>query len=177
MPINRTFLILEGIVFVLLGLFAIAHPYITTLGFEFVLGIALVAAGVIQGIRSLINIKEESAATVLIAAAFALIAGILLLTYPLTGILTLTLLITAFLVVDGISKIVNGFQLREFKGWGALVFSGVISLILAALIYQAWPISATWVIGIYLGVYWIFLGISLLIIAFYFRKAYRSSSK
>ncbi len=173
MAINRTFLFVEGIIFLLLGFFAIAQPYITTLAFEFILGVTLVIAGLVQGFRALSNIREESSITLLIAAAFALVAGILFLTYPLTGVLTLTLLVVAYLVVDGISKIVNGFQFRELKGWGWLAFSGFISLVLAALIYQAWPVSATWVIGLYLGIYWIFLGVALITIAYNLKRIFR----
>lgn len=167
MIVSRSLLFVEGIIFLLLGLFALSQPYVATLSVELMMGSILVIAGVVQGYRSLTTFKDPVAGPLLIASAFSLIVGILLLAYPLTGILTLTLLVSIFFLVDGIAKLVSGFQIRPVRGWGWLALSGLLSLILAFLIFQGWPSTAAWLIGFYLGVYWIFLGASLLTLSYY----------
>jgi uncharacterized membrane protein HdeD (DUF308 family) len=171
MTTNYWFLILlEGLFIFILGLFAISQPLIATLSVEFLIGALLIAVGVAQGIRALVHWNDPRSLTTLIGGIFALIAGVLLLVYPLTGAMTLTLLITVFLVLDGITKVVNAFQFRSVQGWGWLLFSGLVSLTLAGLIFSGWPSSATWLIGLYVGIYLLFLGFSLMTLAFYLKK-------
>lgn len=167
---NWIMILFEGIIFLLLGIFAISQPYLMTLSVEFLLSVLLIAGGVIQGVRALTNLSDSRSLPVLIGSALALIAGILLLAYPMSGALTLTLLITVFLFLDGIVKIFSSFQYRPIQGWGLLLFSGFLSLLLAGLIFSQWPISASWVIGLYVGVYMLFLGISLITLSFYVKK-------
>lgn len=167
MQFHRSFLFIEGIIFLLLGLLALSQPYLATLGIELMLGVFLIAAGIIQGYRAL---KYPMKFLGLTAAAFSLILGILFLIYPVTGILTLTLLIMAFFVIDGISKVIGGFQFRPTRGWGWLTLCGMLSLLLAFLIFKGGPTTAAWLIGFYLGIYWIFLGTSLLTLFYYLKR-------
>ncbi len=168
---NHWLLILfEGIIFLVLGIFAISQPFLMTLSIEFFVGVVLIAAGAVQLIRGISSRGNSSLWTSLIGGALALIAGLLLLFNPTSGALTLTFLITVFLVLDGITKMISSFQYRSVEGWGWLLFSGVISLILAGLIYSGWPTTAGWVIGLYVGVYLLFLGSSLIVLSFYLKK-------
>ncbi len=168
---NSWFLILfEGIIFLILGIFAISQPFLMTLSVEFFIGVLLLAVGLAQIVRGLTNRSDSRLWTTLFGGVLALVAGGLLLAYPMTGALTMTFLITVFLVLDGITKIVNSVQYRPIVGWGWLLFSGFLSLVLAGLIYSGWPTSAGWLIGLYLGVYLVFLGTSLIVLSFYLKK-------
>lgn len=164
------FILLEGIIFLILGMFAISQPFFTTLSVEFFLGVLLVAVGLAQIIRGVTNRRDTRLLTTLVGGIIALIAGGLLLAYPVTGALTLTLLVAVFFILDGIAKIVNALQFRPVRGWGWLLFSGVISLVLAGLIFSGWPSTAGWVIGLYVGIYLLFLGISLIMLSIYLKK-------
>lgn len=168
--VNWKIILLEGVVLTILGLVALLHPYIMAVSIEFLLGSLLMAAGVVQGYRALTNLKDQRSVPLLIGAGFALVAGILLLTYPMTGVITLTLLLTVFFFVDGVSKIINSWQYRPLKGWRWLFFSGLISVVLAVLITMGLPTSAVWVIGIYLGIYLLFVGASLITLSCYIKK-------
>ncbi|NGX43775.1 MAG: hypothetical protein K940chlam7_02078 [Chlamydiae bacterium] len=167
---NWKSLLFEGIIFLLLGIVALTHPYVVAYSLNFILGFLLTIGGIVQGFRALKAVKDPASVPVLIAAAFSLIAGILLLTYPLTGIITLTLILTVFFFVDGIAKMVNSWQFRPIKGWGWLFFSGLLSLVLAILIFSGLPTTAAWVIGVYVGIYMLFLGVSLTTLSFYVKK-------
>lgn len=168
--INWKYLLLEGIVLTILGVFALANPFVMSLSIEILLGSLLTAAGLVQGFRALKHIRDRGSVPALIGAAFALIAGILLLAYPLTGVITLALILTAYFFVDGFSKIFASFQFRPFQGWGWIFFSGLISVLLGVLIFTGLPTTAVWVIGVYLGVYFVILGISLITLSFYIKR-------
>lgn len=168
---NHWFLILlQGIFFLILGIFAISQPFLMTLSVEFFLGVLLLAVGLAQVVRAVATWKDSHRWSALIGGLIALFAGGLILANPTTGALTLTFLITVFLALDGISKIVSSFQYRPIEGWGWLLFSGALSLILAGLIYSGWPTTAGWVIGLYVGIYLLFLGSSLIVLSFYVKK-------
>jgi uncharacterized membrane protein HdeD (DUF308 family) len=89
-----------------------------------------------------------------------------LLAYPISGIVTLTLLIAAFFFVEGVIQLMIGFQMRSLQGWGWMVFSGIISILLAGLIWSEFPGSARWVIGLLVGVNLLIFGLSQLFLVF-----------
>ena len=168
---NHWFLILlEGIFFLILGIFAISQPFLMTLSIEFFLGVLLLAVGLAQVVRALANWGDSQKWAALFGGLLALVAGGLILANPMTGALTLTFLITVFLLLDGITKTVSALQYRPIEGWGWLLFSGVLSLILAGLIYSGWPTTAGWIIGLYVGVYLLFLGSSLITLSVFLKK-------
>jgi len=75
--------------------------------------------------------------------------------------MTLTMLLLAYFVVDGIFTIIAGFSARPVEGWGWLVASGVSSIILGALLWTKWPMTGAVAIGILLGIRLIFAGWSI----------------
>lgn len=158
---HRTAFIVESILLVILGIIAIVLPFLATLSFELLIGWILVIGGIVQLYKSIKSIKEPGGAISLMAAIIYIVIGALMLLYPLQGILTLTLLIGIFFILEGIAKIAFSFELKPAENWGWLLFSGIISLIMAAIIFWGWPATALWVIGILIGVNLIFYGISL----------------
>jgi uncharacterized membrane protein HdeD (DUF308 family) len=154
---NRGLYIFESIVFILLGIAAIAIPTLFTYSIEILIGCLLVIGGLVQGFRS---IKSQDSAGSMISAIIFLIVGILLLAFPITGIIALTLVIAIFFLIEGFAQLYLGFTMRELKGWGWMVFSGIVSLFLAGLIWSELPGSAAWVIGLLLGINLLIFGFS-----------------
>jgi len=105
-----TFYLFAGIAFILLGLFAIGSPYVMTYSIELLLGWVLLIGGIIQGIRAFISKEKTGFFWSFISAAITLIVGLMLLIYPLAGMVTLTLLLGVYLLVDGISSILFAVQ-------------------------------------------------------------------
>jgi len=159
---NRKFFIFEGILFIVLGILAIALPGIFTLGFEQLIGCLFLISGVVQGYRSFTMFGNKGWFISTLISALYIFIGILLLIYPIPGILTLTVLLTAFFLLDGIAKIVFASELLDLPNKGWLIVSGVLSLGMALLIWLGWPSTALWVIGLLIGVNLLFFGISLL---------------
>ena len=87
-------------------------------------------------------------------------AGVILTGRPGLGLATLTLLLGGYLVVDGISGAILAFHVRPEKGWGWMLFSAVMGVLLGFLLLREWPLSGLWAIGTLVGVNLLFAGFS-----------------
>jgi uncharacterized membrane protein HdeD (DUF308 family) len=85
---------------------------------------------------------------------------------PIAGVLTLTLALIAFFILEGLSAILLALEhRRHLPSWGWVLFSGLVDLLLAFLIWDGWPSSADWAIGLLVGINMVFLGLSLIMTA------------
>jgi uncharacterized membrane protein HdeD (DUF308 family) len=162
----RAFLI-EGIVLFVLGLFAIVIPVVATIAVEIFIGWVLLLSGVVGFISTFRMRNAPGFGWSLLSAVIAVAAGIILLAWPLSGVLSLTLVLTAFLTVEGVASIMialshrHGFSAR----WALLLISGLIDLILAGLIFVGLPGTAAWAIGLLVGINMVFGGSTLISMA------------
>ena len=79
-------------------------------------------------------------------------------TRPLDSLLAMTLVLVMFFVVDAVCKIVDSFSLKPEKGWGRLLTSGIVTLVLAIMIWCRWPVSGAWAIATLFGINILFSG-------------------
>jgi uncharacterized membrane protein HdeD (DUF308 family) len=162
----RAFLI-EGIVLLILGIFAILIPNVATLAVEVFIGWVLLISGVVGLISTFRMRGAPGFGWSLLSAVVGIAAGFVLLAWPLSGVLSLTLILTAFLTIEGVASIMlalshrHGFSAR----WALLVVSGVIDLILAAMIFLNLPSTAAWAIGLLVGINMVFGGSTLISMA------------
>lgn len=162
---HRNLLLFEGIIFAILGFLAVALPGISTLSTELFIGWLLIFGSVIQLYRTIQNRHARGFTGSLLTGILYLIFGILLILFPVAGIFSLTILLTAFFILEGIAKIILGFQLRPFRRWGWFLLNGVLALLMGAIIWAGWPGTAFWVLGLLVGINMIFFGISLIFLA------------
>jgi len=151
-------LLFLGILLIVVGIAAIVLPFAATLAVEILLGWVLVIGGILQIIHSFWARRVGGFFLGLVAGILYLIVGFLLLLYPLQGILTLTLLLVILFLIEGICRIISSFQVRPTRNWGWVLVSGIAALIIAFLIWIGWPVSATWAIGLLVGINLIFGG-------------------
>ena len=97
--------------------------------------------------------------------------GFYLLARPVAGLESLTLALAIYLVLEGVLEFVLAFQLRPFPGSGWLLFDGIVTLVLAAMIGNAWPISSVWAVGTLVGVSMFSSGITRVMLSVAVRKA------
>ncbi len=159
---HRIAFIIESILLIILGVIAIALPFYATLSFELFIGWILVIGGIIQLYKSIQMIKLPGGPISLMGAIIYIVVGALMLIFPMTGILTLTLLIGIFFLLEGLMKIAFSFELKPTQNWGWLLFSGIIALIMSGIILFGWPATSLWVIGLLVGINLVFFGFSLL---------------
>src|SRR5512132_2239440 len=82
----------------------------------------------------------------------SVIVGVLLLRHPGEGLLTLTLLLIVFFIVEGISKVIFSLTVRPFPNWGWVLASGIVGILLALYLWANLPITAVWLLGVLLGI-------------------------
>jgi len=159
----RTFLI-EGIILVVLGLAAIVVPPIAGLATTIFIGWVLFVGGVVGLIATYWARHMPGNWWSLLSALVALFAGGVLLWYPLQGLVTLTYVMIAYFIADGVLTIILAIEhRRQLAGrWEWMALSGVVNLILAGIIIAALPGSFEWAIGLLVGIDLVFGGTSLI---------------
>jgi uncharacterized membrane protein HdeD (DUF308 family) len=85
--------------------------------------------------------------------------------HPVAALLSLTIALAIYLMLEAVLEFALGFKLRPLPGSGWLLFDGVITLILAVMIWRTWPSSSAWVIGTLVGISMLFSGISRLMLS------------
>jgi uncharacterized membrane protein HdeD (DUF308 family) len=163
----------EGIVLDLLGLAAIALPPLAGLASTLILGWILIVAGIAGLLSTSRSRQAPGFGWSLLSAAAALIAGLLLVWNPLAGLVTLTYVLAAYFLVDGVVAVVMALaHRREFSGrWEWMLLNGIIDLILAAIILSGMPGDVAWVLGLLVGIDLVFGGMSLIMMALASRKS------
>jgi uncharacterized membrane protein HdeD (DUF308 family) len=136
-----------------------------TLTIELLVGSLFLVGGIAQLVQAFTGRNWKGFALHILGAILAVVAGGLLLWSPLGGVITLTLLLIAYFIADGMFKIMLAFQVRPELNWGWLLFSGIIAMILAGLIWANFPGSAAWAIGLLVGINMIFGGWTLVMLA------------
>jgi uncharacterized membrane protein HdeD (DUF308 family) len=167
----RLFLV-EGIILVILGLAAIVIPPIATLAVELVFGWLFLISGIIGAITTFTMRQAPGFWWSLASAILAIAVGVMLLLWPLTGVLTLTLVLVTFFIIEGIVSIMFALEhKRELSGrWGWMLASGIIDLILAAVIIAGLPVTAVWALGLLVGINMVFGGTALIGMALHARE-------
>jgi uncharacterized membrane protein HdeD (DUF308 family) len=169
---SRWFMI-YGVVLVVIGALAIIMPGIATLAATILIGWLLLASGVI----ALIAVFSAGSAAPgfwwnLLTAILYFLAGAALLWSPIAGVVTLTLFLTAYLLASGITKLMLTIgHRREIPGaWGWVLFSAIVDIGLAVLIFTGLPGTAVWVLGLMVGINLLMSGVALIVAANCTRK-------
>lgn len=161
--------LLFGIILMIIGLILLSTPVITTLATVFVFGSLLIVAGIVHFITAFLEKNSSHLWLHLVIAAFTFIVGLLMILHPGVTVVALTLLIAAYFLSSGLFRIM-GALISRFEGWGWYLFNGLISLLLGILILFHWPSASLWVIGLFIGIDFLFAGLSLIMISLFTKK-------
>jgi uncharacterized membrane protein HdeD (DUF308 family) len=99
---------------------------------------------------------------VFLLGVLSLLAGLYMLANPGAALGTLTLFLAAYLVVSGIVEVIYAFQVKPVQGWGSLLFSGAVSVLLGILLWRQFPLSGAWAVGVLVGVRLVMTGFELM---------------
>jgi uncharacterized membrane protein HdeD (DUF308 family) len=145
----------------LLGVLAVAAPFISGLAAASFVAIVITAAGISM---TMYAFKARSIGKGLLQFLFGgitIVAGVAMFTAPMLNMFALTAVLMAYFVVDGAFSIYAGITGRAEEGWGWVTISGVASVVLAVLLYRQWPDSGAYAIGLLVGIRLIFSGWSI----------------
>lgn len=154
------YLIQAGLM-VLGGVMALIFPFLSLLSVVFLLGWLLIFSGVAQGL-SLIGARHAPHFWMqLISVVLAILVGFLFLTRPGEGVLTLTLFLIVFFMIEGAAKISFSLMVRPLPNWGWVMASGALGVLLSAYLLFNAQQSAMWLLGVLLGINLISQGLAL----------------
>src|SRR5437763_7318448 len=165
--------LVEGILLVILGCLAIIVPAVASLAVAIVLGWLFLVSGLVGLITTFMMRNLPGFWWSLVSGVLGILAGVVLLAWPVAGVLSLTLVLIVFFVVEGFASIMYALQhRRELSGRRErLLASGIIDLILAAIILAGLPGTAAWAIGLIVGINMLFGGSSLIAMALHGRAS------
>lgn len=160
----------QGVLLVAAGLLAVIYPVVSSVAVVVLLGWLLIISGIAQGV-SLVGARHVPHFWLqLISVVLAVLVGFLLLRDPAQGLLTITLLLIVFFMIEGISKIVFALTIRPFPNWAWVLASGVVGVILAAILWASLPVTALWLIGLLLGIQLVSAGAAIAYLAWQVRR-------
>ncbi|BAZ11009.1 hypothetical protein NIES4071_28330 [Calothrix sp. NIES-4071] len=167
--------LISGIVLTVLGIAAIALPVISTIFAETWVALILISAGFTKLVYATQTRHEGGFIWKILLSAIYIATGIMLFVYPLTGILTLTILLGSFLLTEGTFELILAFRIRPQQNWTWALGNGIVTLILGALIWFQFPYNAPWLIGTGLGVSILATGVSRVMLSINARSALNSA--
>ena len=162
----------EGIVLAVLGLAAMIVPPLASLAVTIFLGWMFLISGVAGLFVTYWARQMPGFWWSLFSAALAVLAGLILLARPMQGVLTLTIVVGAYFLAEGVATIMYALEhRRELSArWSWLLVAGMIDILIAFMIIGGLPGSAEWAIGLLVGINLLFGGASLIGMALAARK-------
>ena len=163
----------EGILLAILGLAAIIVPQLARLAITIFLGWIFLIAGIGGLIITFWARQMPGFWWSLISAALAVLAGLILLARPVQGVLTLTIVVGAYFLAEGVATIMYALEhRRELSGrWSWLLVAGLMDILISFIIIAGLPGSAEWALGLLVGINLLFGGATLIGMALAARNA------
>ena len=165
--------LVEGVVLLVLGATAVVLPLLATLALTIIIGWLFLVSGVVGLVTSFWMRQAPGFWWSLISAVLGVVVGFVLLASPLSGAVSLTLVLVVFFVIEGVASIMFALDhKRELSGkWGWMLLSGIVDLVLGAMIFGGLPSTAAWAIGLLVGINMMFGGAALIVMALHARNS------
>jgi uncharacterized membrane protein HdeD (DUF308 family) len=159
--------LVQGLLMIGLGALAIVWPQISTVAVDIYVGWMFLLSGLVGLVTIFLAPSIPAFLWSLLTSALTLIVGVLLLWHPVEGAVTLTLVLLAFFIVEGVFQIAAAIRYRDSfpDSWGWMVMSGIADLMLAGVIISGWPGTASWALGLIVGVNLISSGLAITMVA------------
>lgn len=163
--------LIQGVLLVVAGLLAIIYPVISSVAVVVLLGWLLILSGIVQGLGLIGAGQVPHFWLQLISVILAVLIGFLFLRDPEQGLLTVTLLLIVFFMIEGMSKVVFALTIRPFPNWGWVLASGLVGIALSIILLASMPVTAMWLIGLLLGLQLVSVGASIAYLAWQVRQS------
>lgn len=165
-----------GVVLIVVGAIALGALVEATLATAIAIGALLLVGGIAEVIGAFWSRGWSGFFFHLLAGVLSVVVGVLFLWTPVGAVLTLTLLMACLFIVAGIFKVVVAASYRH-EGWGWPLASGILDVLLGLLIAWGWPTTALWVLGMFLGISFIFRGVNWIALGLLIRNSGRRDSR
>jgi uncharacterized membrane protein HdeD (DUF308 family) len=145
---------------IVFGILAIAMPWVAGQSILMMVGILVMAAGIMRMIWAFQAGSLGKGILVFLIGVLTLLAGIAVIAHPLMSSAVLSIMLAVYFLADGFSELTAAFSVKEGKGW--LLFDAVVTIILGIMIFTGFPLAGTVAIGVLLGIKLLFVGITML---------------
>jgi uncharacterized membrane protein HdeD (DUF308 family) len=165
-----TWSIVLSVLMIVAGAIAVGAPVVAGVAVTAIVGWLLVFSGILHLVFAWRSGRAASVVwEILLGVVYAGI-GFDVIVHPVAGLAGLTLAIAIYLLIEGVLELVLSFQLRPAPGSGWVLVDGIITLVLAVMIWSTWPSNAVWVVGTLVGISMFFSGITRLMLALAVRR-------
>jgi uncharacterized membrane protein HdeD (DUF308 family) len=154
-----------SVLMIVAGILAIASPLAAGIAINILVAWLLVFSGCVHLVFAWYTRTTKGFLWELLVGILYIFIGVYLLVHPVAGLASLTIALAIYLFLEAILEFVLGFTLRPLPGSGWLLFDGIVTLILAVMIWRTWPSSSAWVIGTLVGISMLFSGTSRLMLS------------
>ena len=161
---NARLAVIVGILMLICGFLAVGSPLVAGLSVTVVVGVMLIVGGLSECFLAFKAGAFGRGLLIFVVGALTVVAGFFLFNQPVAGLAAITLFLAAYFIVTGISELIGALQVRPAEGWGVMLFSGVITLLLGVMIWRQFPVSGAWAVGVLFGIKLIVSGWALIII-------------
>jgi uncharacterized membrane protein HdeD (DUF308 family) len=165
-----TWYLIQGVLMVLAGIVALVYPFVSTVALVVVLGWLLIFSGIVQGISLIGAQNVPNFWLQLVSVVLSIIVGVLFLRRPGEAVVTLTLLLIVFFMVEGFAKLLFSLTIRPLPNWGWVFASGIIGILLSIYLLANLTTTAVWLLGVLLGIQLVFEGVALSSLAWQVRQ-------
>jgi len=166
-----TWSIIWGVSLVVLGMVAIASPFLAAVAVSALIAWLIVLAGVVHLILAFHAHSAGSLIWKLLVGIAYICFGIYAIAHPVLSVTSLTLLLASLFLVEGVLNVILFFRMRPLHGSSWVLTDGIITLLLGLMIYMQWPSSSAWAIGTLVGVSMILSGVSRVMLSLAVRRA------
>ncbi len=161
--------LIVGVISIVGGLVALINPLAATVAAERLIGWIFIIVGVLQVISAFREQGRGASLWAGLIGVLALLAGVSLLSNPFSGIISLTLVLSILIAAAGVSKLITAYKIRRARYFPLVLISGLVSIVLAILIFTNFQEAATVLLGVMLAIELISNGVSLIALSL-FRK-------
>jgi len=166
-----------SILLILLGIMAIALPFVAGLAVSAIVGWMLVFGGVTH-LAAAFHVRGAGAVLwELLVGLVYLVGGGYMVFHPLIGVATLTLFLAGVFLAEGVLEIMAFFGIRGQRNSGWMLFDGLVTIFLAGLIWFHWPSSSVWAIGTIVGISLLMSGVKWLMISMASRNVIQMAAR
>jgi uncharacterized membrane protein HdeD (DUF308 family) len=166
---NWLWFLVLGILLIAGGICALSSLILATLAVVLFFGFLLLGTGIVQAVYSFWARRLSVFFLLLLGAILEIVVGGIMVTHPVETAVELTLLLAVFLIIGGLFRIIASLAL-QFPNWGWTLLDGVIVLVLGVILWRHWWEFGLWFFGFYLGLYFIFRGVSWIMMALAVRQ-------
>ena len=149
-----------GILTIIFGILAMMMPYITGQSVLMLIGILVMAGGVLRLIWAFKAGSLGKGIVVFLIGVLTLLAGFWIITEPFIAAGALTIVLSVYFFADGLLEFIAAFTVEEGKGW--LIFDAVVTVVLGVLLFMGFPLSGPLAVGVMLGIKLLLAGIMML---------------